>query len=215
MRVILGSGNYEKHGCGIIAQLCPLKVNIMVGLSSGLYQYIIDHFMKVYMMLSCNTLSCKVGAKTKVLDELIKMGLSKKDIYLLLGPAEVLIQIHGLRTLDEFISKWFNPIRKITTEETMIDKTETLIVISEGKSFTEEPYAFLFLNTQPRNLEIVQEKLQGIPKVLSADTVFGPYDVICAVKANDNNDLQQLISQIQREVPQIQGTATAIVASLY
>jgi hypothetical protein len=44
-------------------------------------------------MLSRNMLSCKVGAKTKVLDELIKMGLSKKDIYLLLGPADVLIQL--------------------------------------------------------------------------------------------------------------------------
>ena len=172
--------------------------------------------MKAYMLLSCNTLSCKVGAKTKVLDELIKMGLSKKDIYLLLGPAEVLIQLNGLKDLDEFINKWFNPIRTITTaEEAIIDKTETLIVISEGKSFIEEPYAFLFLHTQPRNLELVQEKLQGIPKVLSADTVFGPYDVICAVKANDNKDLQLIISQIQREVPEIQGTTTAIVASLY
>jgi DNA-binding Lrp family transcriptional regulator len=156
-----------------------------------------------------------LGAKTKVLDELIKMGLSKKDIYLLLGPAEVLIQLRGLKNLDEFISKWFDPIRKITAQEEIIDKTQTLIVISEGKSFAEEPYAFLFLHTQPGNLELVQEKLQGIPKVLSADTVFGPYDVICTVKANDNKDLQLLISQIQREVPQIQGTATAIVASLY
>jgi len=156
-----------------------------------------------------------VGARTKVLDELIKLGLSKKEIYLLLGPAELIIQLPGLTNLDEFISKWFNPIRTLTTQEGMIDKTETFIVIAEGKSFTEEPYAFLFLNTHPRNLEAVQEKLQSIPKVLSADTVFGPYDVICAVKANDNKDLQLLISQIQRDVPQINGTITAIVASLY
>jgi len=65
------------------------------------------------------------------------------------------------------------------------------------------------------NLELVQERLQSMPKVLSADTVFGPYDVICSVKANDNKDLQLLINQIQREIPQIQGTETAIVASLY
>jgi hypothetical protein len=161
------------------------------------------------------TASCKVGVRTRVLDELIKMGLSKKDIYLLLGPAEVLIQLRGLENLDEFVSKWFDPIRKMTPQEALIDKTETLIVISEGKSFTAEPYAFLFLNTQPRNLEQVQEKLQAIPKVLSADTVFGPYDVACAVKANDNKDLQLLISQIQTEVPQIQGIVTAMVASLY
>jgi DNA-binding Lrp family transcriptional regulator len=97
----------------------------------------------------------------------------------------------------------------------MIEKTQTLIVISEGRLITEEPYAFLFLNTQPRYLEQVQQELQSIPKVLSADTVFGPYDVICAVKANDKEDLKQLISQIQNRVPQIQGTVTAIVASLY
>ncbi len=166
-------------------------------------------------MLSCNTLSCKVGAKTKILDELIKMGLSKKDIYLLLGPAEILIQLKALKNLDEFINKWFNPIRKITTQAGKIDKMETFIVISEGKTYIEEPYAFLFIHFQPINLELVQEKLQSLPKVLSVDTVFGPYDIICSVKANDNKDLQLLISQIQEEIPQIQGTETAIVASLY
>ena len=161
------------------------------------------------------TLSCKTGAFNAVLDELIKMNLSKKDVFLLFGPVDILVQFRELKDLDEFINKWFNPIRAITPQEPMIEKTQTLIVISEGKSFTEEPYAFLFLNTQPRNLEQVQQELQSIPKVLSADTVFGPYDVICAVKANDKEDLKRLISQIQNRVPQIQGTVTAIVASLY
>ena len=89
------------------------------------------------------------------------------------------------------------------------------MVISEGKTYTEEPYAFLFLNTQPRNLEQVQQDLQKIPHVLSADTVFGPYDIICAVKASDKEDLKRLIFQIQKEVPNIQGTVTAIVASIH
>lgn len=194
--------------------LFPLMVKIAVSLSSGLYQYIAGQFMKIYMILSCMTPSCKVGFKTKVLDSLIKMGLSKTDIYLLVGPAEALIQLRGLKNIDEFVSKWFDPIRKMS-QEAMIDKTETVFVISEGKYFTEEPYAFLFISTQPRNLEQVQEKLQAIPKVLSADTVFGSYDVICAVKANNNKDLELLVSQIQTEVPQIHGIATAMVFSLY
>ncbi|MCJ7559105.1 Lrp/AsnC ligand binding domain-containing protein [Candidatus Bathyarchaeota archaeon] len=167
------------------------------------------------MMKAFMTLSCKVGAYSKVLDELIKMNLSKKDVFLLFGPVDILIQFCGIKDLDEFIKNWFNPIRAITPEEPMIDKTQTLIVISEGKLFNEEPYAFLFLNTQPRNLEKVQETLQNIPQVLSADTVFGPYDVICAVRARDKIDLQQLIARIQKEVPHIQGTVTEIVASLY
>ncbi len=166
--------------------------------------------MKAYM-----TLSCKVGAYNRVLDELIKMNLSKKDVFLLFGPIDILVQFRGLRNLDEFISNWFNPIRVLTPEQPMIDKTQTLIVISEGKPFNEEPYAFLFLNTQPRNLEKVQEALQNIPEVLSADTVFGPYDVICAVRVRNQVELQKLIARIQNEVPHIQGTVTAIVASLY
>jgi hypothetical protein len=166
--------------------------------------------MKAYM-----TLSCKAGTFNRVLDELIKLNLSKKDVHLLFGPVGILVQFIGLKDLDEFINKWFNPVRAITPEEPLIEKTQTLIVISEGRSFNEEPYAFLFLNTQPRNLEKVQEALQKIPQVLSADTVFGPYDVICAVKARDRMDLQQLINRIQKEVPHIQGTVTEIVASLY
>lgn len=171
---------------------------------------ILGVIMKAYMGLSC-----KVGAFNRVLDELIKLNLSKKEVFLLFGPVDILVQLRDLNGLDEFINKWFNPIRNITPQESLIERTQTLIVISEGKAFTEEPYAFLFLNTQPRNLEQVQEKLQEIPKVLSADTVLGPYDVIAAVRANDKEDLKQLISQIQEKVPHIQGTVTAIVASLY
>ena len=161
------------------------------------------------------TLSCKVGAYNRVLDELIKLNLSKKDVFLLFGPVDILVQFSGLKTLGDFISNWFDRIRVLTPEEPMINKTQTLIVISEGKPFNEEPYAFLFLNTQPRNLEKVQETLQKIPGVLSADTVFGPFDVITAVRVRNQIELEKLIAKIQKEVPHIQGTVTAIVASLY
>lgn len=166
--------------------------------------------MKAYIALTC-----KVGAYSRVLDELIKMNLSKKEIFLLFGPVDILVQFRGLKNLDEFIENWFNPIRTLTPEEPMIEKTQTLIVISEGKPVNEEPYAYLFLNTQPRNLEKVQESLQNIPEVLSADTVFGPYDVISPVRVRDKMELQKLIAKIQNEVPHIEGTVTAIVSPLY
>ena len=166
--------------------------------------------MKVYM-----TLSCKVGRCSNLLDKLIEMNLSKKDVFLLFGPVEILIQIRDLKSLDDFINNWFNPIRALTPEEPMVEKTQTLIVISEGKQFNEEPYAFLFLNTQPRNLETMQEGLENIPEVLSADTVFGPYDVISAVRVRDKIELQKLVAKIQKDVPHIEGIVTAIVSPLY
>jgi DNA-binding Lrp family transcriptional regulator len=170
--------------------------------------------MKAYMALSC-----KVGAFGIVLNELKQMSLCAKtlgerepDVFLLFGPFDILVQFNELKDSDEFISKWFTPIRMITDQEPMIEKTQTWLVMNEGKTCTEEPFAFLFLNTQPRYLEKVQEKLQTIPQVLSADTVFGPYDVICAIKATDKVDLSKVISKIQREVPYLQGTLTLIVA---
>ena len=165
--------------------------------------------MKAYM-----TLTCKVGAYNKVLDELIKMNLSKKEIFLLFGPVDILVQFPGLENLNDFIKNWFNPIRMLTPQKPMIEKSQTLIVISKGKQFNEEPYAFLFLNTQPRNLEKVQEALQKMPEVLSADTVFGPYDVIAAVRVRDKIELQKLIARIQKDVPHIEGTVTAIVSPI-
>ena len=166
--------------------------------------------MKAYMALSC-----KKGAFNTVLDELLKLNLSKREIFLLFGPVDILVQFRDIKDLKEFVDKWFNPIRKITAQEPLIEKTQTLLVINEGTSFVEEPFAFLFLNTNPRNLEQAQQELQSIPQVLSADTVFGPYDVICAVRAKDTVDLTRLVSQIQKDVPHIQGTVTAIVAPIY
>jgi hypothetical protein len=166
--------------------------------------------MKAYM-----TLSCKAGAYKRVLDELIKMNLSQKNVFVLFGQADILVQFRGLKGVDEFITNWFNPIRALTPEEPLVEKTQTLIVISEGRPFKEEPYAFLFFDTQPRNLEKLQETLQNIPGILSADTVFGPYDVICAVRVRNKIELKQLVERIEKEVPDIQGIVTEILAPLY
>ncbi|TRO46547.1 Lrp/AsnC family transcriptional regulator [Candidatus Bathyarchaeota archaeon] len=166
--------------------------------------------LKAYM-----TLSCKAGAYKKVLDELIKMNLSQKDVFVLFGQADILVQFRELKGVDDFIANWFNPIRALTPEEALVEKTQTLIVISEGRQFKEEPYAFLFFDTQPRNLEKLQETLQKIPGVLSADTVFGPYDVICAVRVRNKVELKQLVERIEKEVPDVQGIATEILAPFY
>ena len=100
----------------------------------------------------------------------------------------------------------------MTPQKPMIENIQTLIVISEGKPLTEKPEAFVFLNTNPKYLEKVQQELQSISGVLSADTVFGTYDVVCAVRATAKKNLKQIISKIQENVSNIRGTVTAIVA---
>ena len=163
--------------------------------------------MKAYMALSC-----KAGAYNRVLNKLLDLKIPRGDIFLLLGPMDMLVQFKELKNLDEFIEKWFNPVRMIGAEKALVAKTLTFIVISEGPLFAEEPFAFILLNTQPRNLENVRKALLNFPEVLSADTVFGPYDVICPVKARDITDLERVLRQIQNTVPGIEGSMTAVVA---
>ncbi len=163
--------------------------------------------MKAYM-----SLSCKTGAYSRVLNELLDLNIPREDIFLLFGPADVLVQFKDLDNLDEFIEKWFNPVRMIGADEALIAKTQTFVVISEGPLFAENPFAFVFLNTQPRNLENVRKALLTIPEVCSADTVFGPYDVICPIRAKDTTDLEGIVQNIQEKVPGIEGSMIAVNA---
>jgi hypothetical protein len=51
-------------------------------------------------------LSCKAGVYNEVLEDLLKLNIPRGDVFLLLGPMDVLVQFTGLKTLDEFIGKW-------------------------------------------------------------------------------------------------------------
>jgi len=172
--------------------------------------------MRAYMGLTC-----KAGSHTEVLKQLLnfcihgqgRICLYEQDIFLLFGPVDILVQFSGLKSLDEFIERYFNPIRMIGAEEDLITKTLSLIVISEGPPLVEKPFAFIFLNITPKHLENVRTKLLTIPNVLSADSVFGPYDIICAVKARDHIELEQIILSVQN-IPGVESSTTSIVAPI-
>jgi DNA-binding Lrp family transcriptional regulator len=165
--------------------------------------------MKAYMCLSCRT-----GAYNKVLEELMKLNIPRWDIFLLFGPIDILVQFGGFRDIAEFVEKWFNPVRMIGGREALITKTMTFVVVHEGPSYSEEPYAFMFLNVQPRNLENTQEALLKVPEVISSDIVFGPYDLVCPVRAKDEADLERVISRIRDCCPGIEGAITTVVAMI-
>jgi hypothetical protein len=165
--------------------------------------------MKAYMGLKC-----KPGSYNEVLKKLLfGLHIDQQNVNLLFGPLDILIQFRNLKDFPEFIEKWFNPIRMIGEEEGWITKTLSLIVISEGSKLIERPFAFIFLNTKPNSLETVRTKLLTIPEVLSADSVFGPYDIICSVKAEDPEELETLVLVIQ-QIQGIEDSATSIVSPI-
>ena len=90
----------------------------------------------------------------------------------------------------------------------------TFVVVNEGTLYEEETFAFTFLNVQPQQLENAQKALMNVPEVISADVVFGPYDIISPLRAKNQIDIERVISQIHEKVPGIEGAATTIVAMI-
>jgi len=159
-------------------------------------------------------LTCKAGGFNEVLKKLLHQHLiDPKDIFLLFGPVDILIRFANLKSLEEFIEKYFNPVRLIGAEENLITKTLSFIVAREGPSSAESPFAVVFLNVQPMHLESVHQTLLSFPEVLSADIVFGPYDIICSVRAVDQMDLLCTVTKIQ-EILGVENSVTSIVSPI-
>ncbi|UCH38070.1 MAG: Lrp/AsnC ligand binding domain-containing protein [Candidatus Bathyarchaeota archaeon] len=163
--------------------------------------------MKCYLGLTC-----KVGSYTQVLHELAKLKIPQENITeLLYCSIDILIQFGNLGSLNEFVEHWFNPIVKILEGDPLITETLSFIVISSSPPLREEPYAYLFINTNPQNFASVRENLLLTPGILSADTVFGPYDVISAVQAKNGAELDRLLTRIHRNIPGVKVSMTGVV----
>ena len=159
-------------------------------------------------------LTCKSGAYNEVLKKLLfSLNIDQQNAFLLFGPVDILIQFNDLENLDDFVQNWFNKVKMVGAEENLLTKTLSLIVISEGRIPSERPFAFLFLNAQPKNLENVQRNLLAFPEVLAADTVFGPYDLVCSVKAKGQEDLERTVLAIQR-IAGVESSVTSIVSPI-
>lgn len=157
-------------------------------------------------------LTCKPGAYNEVLKKLLLgLNIDQQNVFLLFGPVDILVRFTNLASVEEFVEKWVNPIRMIGAEDDLITKMLSLIVAAEGPMLAEKPAAFLFLNTKPQNVEDVRIKLLTLPEVLSADSVLGPFDVICSVKAEDHEDLETSVLLIQ-QIPGLESSVTAIVS---
>ena len=159
-------------------------------------------------------LTCKGGCYNQVLEKLTAMNIPIGDIFLLYGPIDVLVRFDGFSGLDEFVKKWFNPVRMIGAEEKLIAKTTTYIVVIEGTTFMEKPFAFMFLNVQPRDVVAAQQRLLKLPQVVSADFVFGPCDLIVPIRARNNVDLERVVQAIHGAVSGIEEAHTTVVAMI-
>jgi DNA-binding Lrp family transcriptional regulator len=156
------------------------------------------------------SLSCRTGYYRQVLRELGKIKISNSDIHLLFGPMDILCKFE-FNSIDDFRTEFFDQVRNIGGEEEWIAQSMTFFVIDSRGENVDNPFAYIFLNTHPRNLEKVQKAILEIPQIMTADTVFGLYDIICSVKARNREELEKVIDHIQRNIKEITSSVTAII----
>ena len=147
--------------------------------------------------------------------ELLAINVPRGDSFLLFGPIDILIEFRDVTSLEEYIEQWLTPISRIGEGEKLVTETLTLIVGKEGQLVREVPFAVIFLSVQPQQFENVRIGIQSVPNVLSADLVFGPYDIICPIRAKNMADLEQVVLSVQTNVSGIERTLTCLVKEVY
>ena len=165
--------------------------------------------MKVYLGLIC-----KVGTPRIVLDKLLAHNVPGGNTFLLFGPIDILIEFSAIHSLNNYQEQWLNPISKIGAEEGLIADTLTLIVGQEGPPIHEVPFAIVFVNTKPPQAEMVRRSVLTIPEVLTADFVYGPYDVICPIRAPNIADLERVVLNLQTSASGIERTMTCLIKEI-
>ncbi len=71
--------------------------------------------------------------------------------------------------------------------------------------------AFVIIHCDPGQEEYIIRNLQHIPQVVSADGVFGFYEVVCKIEADGEKQLADIIT---KQIPQIQHVRTKMTLNV-
>lgn len=75
--------------------------------------------------------------------------------------------------------------------------------------------AYIMMNVKTGSEDKVSETILKLNEVEEASVIYGEYDLILKVKANDMNHLDKLIVEKLRSIPDIMLTATMLIAKEY
>jgi hypothetical protein len=73
--------------------------------------------------------------------------------------------------------------------------------------------AFMLIQTEVGRAEVIAKQLAGLPGVLSAESVTGPYDVVVRIGDDDEQALQSIVVPSVQQVTGITRTLTCPIAN--
>ena len=75
--------------------------------------------------------------------------------------------------------------------------------------------AYVLINVEPNQEYEVVKKLEKIKSVKNADIVFGEFDIIATVEAEDMPSLSKTLKEIRTKTKGVKKTSTMITAESY
>jgi Lrp/AsnC family transcriptional regulator for asnA, asnC and gidA len=73
------------------------------------------------------------------------------------------------------------------------------------------PSAIVLINTDAGGEDEVMEKLKVINEVTEAYIVYGVYDIVAKIEADNIDKLKDIVTNVIRKIPKVRSTLTMIV----
>jgi len=160
-------------------------------------------------------MSSKLGDEKKIISEL-KSIENVKDVHGTLGLYDIIAKLESdseekiKDTITEKIRKVPNigstmTLTRMEGEEVFKVDTEKLMGSILGKTAAQ---AYVVIHTDYAREDLVLRDLNKIPEVKEADVVYGNYDVIGKVEAQNHKELEKIITKKIRNLDHVRTTMT-------
>lgn len=168
---------------------------------------------KAYVLMSC-----KMGTEKAVISEL-KSIENVKEVHGTLGLYDIIAKLEAdsdekiKQTITEKIRKMDKigstmTLMKVEGEELFKVDTEKLMGSILGKNAAQ---AYVIIHCDQAREDLVLRDLNKIPEVKEADVVYGSYDVIGKIEAENHKELENIITKKVRKLNFVTTTMTLTV----
>lgn len=165
---------------------------------------------KAYVLISC-----KLGSEKSVISELKNIE-NVKEVHGTLGLYDIVAKLEAdseeklAKTITEKIRKVDKigstmTLTKAEGEELFKVDSEKLMGSILGKTTAQ---AYVVIHCDQAREDLVLRDLNKIPEVKEADIVYGNYDVIGKIEAQNHNDLEKIITKKIRNLEFVRTTMT-------
>jgi len=165
---------------------------------------------KAYVLMSC-----KLGVEKSIISE-IKSIENVKEVHGTLGLYDIIAKIEAnseeklkntvtekIRNVDKIASTM--TLTKVEGEELFKVDAEKLMGSILGKTAAQ---AYVVIHCDQTREDLVLRDLNKIPEVKEADVVYGNYDVIGKIEAQNHNELENIITKKIRRLEFVRTTMT-------